>query len=187
MIRNDFAKRILDQYSQRLYACLRSLAWTAPILEEEVPDWQTEFSVFPLDHSSSSVNKWNNETLSDFFTSLFQDQRIMFAPKMFHRNSDSMNKSNFDTISHPLLSPQISERRKQFGKQLKAKLYFPSNVWSQMALEAYQPLVWLCRIIVSNDCGNDKWNVQDVDKKTTWDGIKILCIWQGWMFMRWTI
>ena len=183
MIRNDFAKCILDQYSQRLYACLRSLAWTAPILEEEVPDWLTECSEFRLDHSSSSVNKWNNETLSDFFTSLFQDQRIMFAPKMFHRNSDSMNKSNFDTISHPLLSPQISERRKQFGKQLKAKLCSPSNLRSQMALEACQPLVWFCRIIVSSD----KWNVHDVDKKTTWDGIKILCTWQGWMFRRWTI
>ena len=141
--------------------CTHSHIWTVPILEEEVPDWLTECSEFRLDHSSSSVNKWNNETLSDFFTSLFQDQRIMFAPKMFHRNSDSMNKSNFDTISHPLLSPQISERRKQFGKQLKAKLCSPSNLRSQMALEACQTLVWFCRIIVSND----KWNVHDVDKK----------------------
>ena len=30
---------------------------------------------------------------------------IMFRAEMFHRNSDSMNKSNFDTISHPLLPP----------------------------------------------------------------------------------
>ena len=53
-----------------------------------------------------------------------KSQEIMFRAKMFHRNSDSMNKSNFDTISHPLLPlpalPKILKRRKQFRKQSKA-------------------------------------------------------------------
>ena len=145
--------------------CTHSLVWTAPILEEGVPDWLTECSEFRLDHSSSSVNKWNNETLSDFFTSLFQDQRIMFAPKMFHRNSDSMNKSNFDTISHPLSLASNFGEKKAIWKTIKSQTLLSIKLVIANGLGSIPTF----GVVVPYYC--EQW----------------LCTWHGWMFKRWTI
>ena len=45
----------------------------------------------------------------------------MFAPKMFHRNSDSMNKSNFDTISHPPSLASNFGEKKAIWKTIKSQ------------------------------------------------------------------
>ena len=47
---------------------------------------------------------------------------------MFHRNSDSMNKSNFDTISHPLLPPPALPEKSEAEKNyLEIKTLPPSK------------------------------------------------------------
>ena len=56
---------------------------------------------------------------------------------MFHRNSDSMNKSNFDTISHPLLPPPALTKIRKKKKQLKTKPCLPANRVFWMTLKVF--------------------------------------------------
>ena len=76
-----------------------------------------------------------------------KSEEIMFRAKMFHRNSDSMNKSNFDTISHPLLPlpalPKILKRRKQFRNRSKANKRPTLKVFRPWTLVLADGMEWM--------------------------------------------
>ena len=117
-----------------------------------------------------------------------KSKEIMFRAEMFNRNSDSMNKSNFDTISHPPIPPsrfqlclKFFERRKQFRKWWKVNKSLTLKVFGPWTLVLADGTEWMEKRQLR--FATDQiaiFRFYEVDKlENEWWGRQFWCIWGG--------